>query len=632
MDYLQTRGVALLSVVNVDAAAQTTALEDAPRMLREEFAAGELTTARVERGYKRIAALQLPADLKVAWLGNHTLEPALRYAAVSAFVHGVVLGSHVGDYNQHVQAVLDPGSALHAYAPDAIVLSLFLRALAPSLVSGGAALSAEMRKTEARRVLEHVEQWVEAAKTNTQAVLMVCNFPRHSITGLGLADLRNPVSSAALIGWLNDSLAAAYRDDPRVHVLDVARAIANAGRQASWNPRMYHLAKIAWDGPGLQAATETIARALCAVVKPAKKCLMLDLDNTLWGGVVGEDGIGGLKIEEGDPVGEAFREFQRVLLDVKARGVLLALVSKNNPEDVDEAFTTIEMPLTRADFAAWRVNWEPKPLNIESIAAELNIGIDSVVFVDDNPAECELVRQTLPEVEVIGLPKDPADYAGLLQQNWYFDKLTLTEEDAHKTEQYLENAARTEHLRRTADLSTYLEGLGTSVEIGAASERDLARLHQLFSKTNQFNLTTKRYTLSQLQQFTESSEWLFEWIRVKDKFGDLGLVGTYLVNLGTRAPEIDSFILSCRAMGRGIETAVCNRIKEKVFENGAGTLFARFAPTPKNRPAQSFYESQGFDVVAEDESGEKRYRMALSEACPRDCAALTVTIRERTTE
>ncbi|HET7314095.1 HAD-IIIC family phosphatase [Salinisphaera sp.] len=612
----------------MDTAAQTTALEDAPRILREELAAGELSTARVERGYKRIAALQLPVDLKVAWVGNHTLEPALRYAAVSAFVHGVVLGSHAGGYNQHVQAVLDPGSALHAYAPDAIVISLFLRALAPSLVSGGAALSAEMRKTEAQRVLEHVEQWVEAAKTNTQAALMVCNFPRHSVTGLGLADLRSPVSSAALIGWLNDNLAAAYRDDPRVHVLDVDRAIANAGRQASWNPRMYHLAKIAWDGPGLQAAAQTIARALCALVTPAKKCLVLDLDNTLWGGVVGEDGIGGLKIETGDPVGEAFQEFQRVLLDIKARGVLLALVSKNNPEDVDEAFSTIDMPLSRADFAAWRVNWEHKPLNIESIAAELNIGVDSIVFVDDNPAECELVRQTLPEVEVIGLPRDPADYAELLQQSWSFDKLTLTEEDTRKTEQYLENAARTENLRTATDLSAYLENLGTSVEIGAAASKDLARLHQLFSKTNQFNLTTKRYTLVELKQFAESEEWLFEWIRVKDNFGDLGLVGAYLVNLSDKTPEIDSFILSCRALGREIETAAANRIKQKVFNSGAEALFARFAPTAKNRPAESFYESQGFDVIAENDTGEKRYRLDRAQARPRECAALTVTVTE----
>ncbi|MGB7757998.1 MAG: HAD-IIIC family phosphatase [Salinisphaera sp.] len=598
------------------------------RALREELAAGELTTARVDRGYKRIAGAGLPTDLKVAWLGNHTLEPALRQATVSAFLHGVVLGAHSGDYNQHMQAVLDPGSALHAYVPDAIVLSLSLRGLAPTLVSGGAALSADARMAEAQRVFEHVDQWVEAARAHTQAALMVCNFAHPPQAALGLADRRSRAGSAALIGDLNERLARAYRDDPRVHVLDVDFAIANAGRQATWNARMYHLAKMEWNGPGLHAAADIIARALCALVRPAKKCLMLDLDNTLWGGVVGEDGIGALKIEEGDSVGEAFREFQRVLLDIKARGVLLALVSKNNPEDVDEAFAALDMPLTRADFAAWRVNWEHKPLNIESIAAELNIGIDGTVFIDDNPAECELVRQTLPQVEVVSLPRDPADYADLLWRSWSFDKLTLTEEDTRKTEQYRENAARTETLRSATDLSAYLENLGTRVEIGPASERDLARLHQLFSKTNQFNLTTKRYSLSQLSKFADSDDWLFEWIRVRDNFGDLGLVGAYLVDLAAEEPTIDSFILSCRAMGREIETAACNRIKQVVFDRGAETLCADFTPTPKNRPVAAFYESQGFDVVAANEAGKKRHRLQRSDARPRECAALTVTITD----
>jgi len=599
----------------------------AKRALQNELAGGALTTAHVERGYRKIAKADLPTDLKVAWLGNHTLEPALRHATVSAFVHGVAFGNQLGDYNQHVQAVLDPQSALRAYRPDAIVLSLSLRGLAPLLVSGGAGLSAATRQAEAQRALDHVNHWIEAAKANTQATLLVCNFVHPPYPALGLADRRSPAGSASLFGWLNDNLAVAYRDDPRVHVLDVDLAIANAGREASWNARMYHLAKIEWNGPGLGLASETIARALCALARPAKKCVMLDLDNTLWGGVVGEEGIGGLQIEEGDPSGEAFREFQRALLDIKARGVILALVSKNNPSDVDEAFAAIDMPLRRSDFAAWRVNWEHKPLNIESIAAELNIGIDSVVFVDDNPAECELVRQTLPEVEVIQLPREPTDYPGLLLKSWYFDKLTLTDEDTRKTEQYLENAARTEQLRSATDLSTYLENLGTAVEIGPASERDLARLHQLFSKTNQFNLTTKRYTSGELKQFIESEEWLFEWIRVKDNFGDLGLIGTYLVDLTGEVPAIDSFVMSCRALGREIETAACNRIRQYVSEHGGTQLLARFAPTAKNRPAHSFYESQGFDLVAENESGEKRYDMQQPGARLRACTALKITIR-----
>jgi FkbH-like protein len=598
--------------------------------LREEIAGSVLTAGQIERIYRRVARCEHLADLRVAWLGNHTLEPALRHATAVAFRHGMTLANHIGAFDQHFQAILDPASELHEHAPDAIVLSLSLRGLAPGLVNGGAALSERQRRAEAQAVLDHVRKWVSTAREHTAASLLICNFPRAPQAALGLADPRNPAGDGMLYRWLNDSLASSWRDDPRVHVLDVDQAIANAGRGATWNPRLYHLAKIEWDGPGLAAAGELIARALRALVQPSRKCLMLDLDNTLWGGIVGEDGVDGLQIQVGDPFGEAFLDFQRAVLDVKARGVLLALVSKNNRQDVDEAFARLDMPLKLEDFAASRIDWEHKHLNIQSIAAELNIGLNSIVFVDDNPVECELIRQMLPDVEVIRLPGDPAEYAGLLLESWHFDKLMLTEEDAQKTEQYRDNAARAERMRTATDLSSYLESLGTRLEIGKAREKQLARLHQLFSKTNQFNVTTKRYTLAELKSFAEEDEWLFEWVKVRDNFGDLGLVGAYLVRLDAREPEIDSFILSCRAMGREIETAACNRIKERVFASGFSSLLARFSPTQKNKPVTSLYDSQGFTLVSEEAGGEKVYRISAADGHPRPCTKFEIQVIEET--
>jgi FkbH-like protein len=595
--------------------------------LRAEIGGRALKTGEVERVYRRVARCEHLADLKVAWLGNHTLDPLLRHATALAFGRGVTLANRAGAFDQHFQALLDPGSALHAWAPDAIVLSLSLRGLAPELVTGGAGLPEQARRDRARQVLEHVRQWVDAARERTGATLLVCNFPRAAHGGLGLADLRQPAGDAALCGWLNGELAGAWRDDPQVHVLDVDLAIANAGRRAAWNPQMYHLAKIEWSGPGLAAAAELAARALRALVRPAKKCLLLDLDNTLWGGIVGEDGVDALQVQPGDPVGEAFLDFQRAILDIKARGTVLGLVSKNNREDVEEAFERLDMPLKLDDFAAARIDWEHKHVNIESIAQELNLGLNSIVFIDDNPAECELIRQMLPEVEVVRLPGDPADYAATLLDCWHFDKLALTEEDARKTEQYRDNAARAERRRTAADLSSYLESLGTRLEIGRAGDRELARLHQLFGKTNQFNLTTRRYTPAELKRFADSDDWLFEWVRVRDNFGDLGLVGAYLVRLGPGVPEIDSFILSCRALGREVETAACNRIKEQVFAAGANALRARFVPTQKNRPACEFYESQGFEVVEHLAAGAKTY-LAAADGCPRPCRVLDVQVRE----
>ncbi len=607
------------------APADTRANADA---LRRAILEGPLATGDVERHWRRLRSLAAEPDLRVVWLGNHTLEPAMRHAAVLAFAHGVNLASEAGDFDQHFQAVLDPDSALHAARPDAIVLSLSLRLLAPALVTGGAGLAEDTRRAEAERVLDEVRRWVDAARERTSATLLVTNFPRPARSGYGLADAQSAAGDAALYGWLNEALAAEYRDDPQVHVLDADAAVANAGRAASWNPAMYHLAKIEWHGPGLAAVAELLARALCALVRPAKKCLLLDLDNTLWGGIVGEDGVEGLRVGAGDPVGEAFVDFQRALLDIKARGVLLGLVSKNNREDVEEAYRRLEMPLTLTDFAATRIDWQQKHLHVADIAGELGIGLDSVVFVDDNPVECELVRRALPEVEVIALPADPAAYAEVLLGSWLFDKLALTEEDTHKTIQYRDNAARVRGRHGAANLAAWLESLGTRIEIGRAGAGELTRLHQLFGKTNQFNVTTKRYTPAELRRFAESDGWLFEWLRVRDNFGDLGLVGAWLVRLHGEVPEIDSFLLSCRALGRGVETAAVNRIKERVFASGAQALVARFVPTAKNRPAERFYDEQGFALVDTGPDGVKTYRIAAADAAPRPCAVQQITVRE----
>ncbi len=596
--------------------------------LRREILASPLGTADVERFFRRLESLDRRADLRVAWLGNHTLEPVVRHAAVLAFAHGVDLDQYVGPFDQHFQALLDPGSALHAARPDVVVFTLSARLFAPVLATGGGALPPGARRAAAEELLEHVRSWVEVARQRTDATLLVCNFPRPARSGRGIADPGSAEGDAALYGWLNESLASSYRGDPQVHVLDVDGAIASAGRTASGNAALFHLAKLEWHGPGLTAAAELLARALCALCRPAKKCLLLDLDNTLWGGIVGEDGVDGLRIAPGDPVGEAFLDFQRALLDLKGRGVLLGIVSKNNREDVGEAFRRLSMPLSLDDFAVTRIDWQHKHLNVESAAAELDIGLDAVVFADDNPVECELVRQMLPQVEVLPLPPDPAAYADLVLRSWHFDKLALTDEDAQKTVQYRDNAARRRARQAAADLASWLESLGTTIEIGRVRDGQLDRLHQLFAKTNQFNLTTKRYTPAELRRFARAEEWLFEWLRVRDRFGDLGLVGAWLVRLDAYEPEIDSFLLSCRALGRDVETAACNHIKTRAFEGGARRLLGRFVPTPKNRPAAGFYAGQGFSLVERLPDGTEVYGITSAEAGPRPCAISQVRIEE----
>jgi FkbH-like protein len=615
-----------------DSQTSPAAREDLSELRAELGRAQALSVAQIERAYRRLSGASDAARLRVAWLANHTIEPVVRSAAVSAFVHDLLVADYIAPFDQYFQAILDENSALNQFSPQALVLWLSLRRLDPVLLEGGAGLSDGERDRRAQAVLERVGQWVGQARERTTATIFIANFVRPPRPRLGIADTRCASGEGALFARLNSRLADTYRDDPRVMVLDVDQAVAGAGRASAWNPQMYRLAKIEWDGIAARHAGELFARALRAICVPARKCLAVDLDNTLWGGVVGEDGPAGIKIGEGDPVGESFLAFQRVLLDLKARGILLAICSKNNLEDAEEAFARNHMPLALEDFAAARINWNNKPDNLREIAAELNIGTDSLVFVDDNPAECELVRRLVPEVCTIQLPSDPACYADLLLDTWEFDKLLVTPEDSRKTQQYRDNTARATAQASFQDLTEYLESLGTRVQVAAADPQVLPRLHQLFSKTNQFNLTTKRYTPAEVEAFATSPDWRLEYVRAQDNFGDLGIIGLYLLSLRNRGePEIDSFILSCRAMGRGIETVMCNRLKQIAFQElGAASLQARFEPTRKNRPAESFYEGQGFEVVYRDDDGRKLYRLHRENSSELPCqgiAAIDMELR-----
>jgi FkbH-like protein len=571
-----------------------------------------LTGREAERVARRLAELAPPADLRLLLLGNHTLDALARSTAAAALCRGVVVDGRVGPFGQHVQMLLDPALGLAEHDPQAIFLSLDLERLLPELPAGLAELTTEARRRLVDHGLRVIDDWVELAKGRTSATLLVGNFWRPRRAHLGLADAKLAGGEAALYGLLNARLLDAYADDPRVHVVDVDHAVATVGRDAASDPRMAFLAKLAWSEAALPVLGDLLARYLAGLVLPPRKCLVLDLDNTLWGGVLGEEGPDGIRIAEGDPVGEAFRAFQTAIKGVQQRGLLLAACSKNNPGDVEEVFRLrSDMPLKLADFAAKRVNWEPKHQNIRAIAAELNIGTDSLVFIDDNPAECELVRQMLPEVEVVALPKDPSRYAGLLLDLPSLERLEIAAEDRRKTEQYQEQAER-EAARVTvgSDMAAYLASLGTEVTIWRASRAELTRVHQLFAKTNQFNLTTRRYKPADIEGFLASPDWRLEVVSAKDRFGDLGIIAALLLERRAEGLVLDSLVMSCRAMGRSIESVIANRIKAIArAERPGGRLLGEFRPTAKNMPAADFFDRQGFLLVSSDEAGNRQYSL-----------------------
>ena len=351
-------------------------------------------------------------------------------------------------------------------------------------------------------------------------------------------------------------------------------------------------------------------RKLDSIALKRKKCIVLDLDNTLWGGVLGEEGVSGIKIG-GDYPGKAYAFFQKSLHQLSKAGVILTVCSKNNEDDVVEAWDKNPfMVLKKEHFAAYRINWQDKASNIKELAEELSLGLDSFVFVDDNPTERELIKQMLPMVAVPEFPSQPYELPQFFKQllDDYFKVYSITEEDKKKTEQYKANAARAQAEHSFADFGDFLESLNIQITIEAANEFNIPRIAQMTQKTNQFNLTTKRYTDADVKGFLANG-WKIWCISVADRFGDNGITGCVMVN----GDEIDTFLLSCRILGKGIEQAFIKKVLALLKESGAVSIKAAYLPTAKNVQVKDFYEKCGFICEKETEGG-KHYVIDLSNA------------------
>lgn len=342
-----------------------------------------------------------------------------------------------------------------------------------------------------------------------------------------------------------------------------------------------------------------------------KKCLVLDLDNTLWGGILGEDGIAGIQIG-GDYPGKAFLYWQEALLQLSKSGVILTVCSKNNEQDVLNAWEKNPYIVLNKDaFSAYRINWTDKATNIKELAKELNIGLDSFVFVDDNPTERELIKQMLPMVAVPDFPEQPYMLPEFFKQlvDNYFKVYSVTDEDRKKTEQYKANAARVHAQASFADFDKFLESLDIRITIETANDFNIQRIAQMTQKTNQFNLTTKRYTDTDVRGFVDAG-WKIWCLSVADKFGDNGITGCIII---TPTGNIDTFLLSCRILGKGIEIAFFKEIVKLLLSCNLKTVTAMYQPTEKNLQVKNFYEKCGFICINENQDGSKSYRQNLSE-------------------
>lgn len=344
-----------------------------------------------------------------------------------------------------------------------------------------------------------------------------------------------------------------------------------------------------------------------------KKCIILDLDNTLWGGVLGEDGIEGIKIG-GDYPGKAFLYFQKALIELSKSGVILAVCSKNNVNDVLECWNKNPFNLINKEYiSAYRINWNNKADNIRELASELNIGLDSFVFIDDNPTERELVKQTLPDVVVPEFPEQPYGLVSFIEEltDKYFSVYSLTEEDRNKTSEYKANIERKNAEKAFTDIDSFIKSLEIKLSIQKVNGMNISRIAQMTQKTNQFNLTTRRYTENDIQKLiTENAKiWC---LSVRDRFGDSGITGVIIV----KNDKIDELLLSCRILGKKIEFVFVSKILTTLKEEGLKLLKAEYLPTLKNSQVKEFYEKCGFSLLKEDVNGEKQYSIDLEEYVP----------------
>jgi FkbH-like protein len=563
---------------------------------------------------ERLAALVPPQPgaapdraVRIALIGSSTLDHLRSYLEVWCRLAGLLPTFYLGPYGQYAQDILDPGSALYAFDPHVVIAVVHGRSLFPALYDTPFDLSPEERRAAAGEVIEHVAGLLAALTSHTHALILWHTFATPQFSPLGTLDLRDEFGQAAIFQTINAGLAERVRRDfPSLHLIDEDRVYGRIGKCNVTDPRLWFLARIGIAEGALGALATEYMRYIQPLRGRMRKCLVLDLDNTLWGGVVGEDGPYGIDLGHEAP-GNAYLAFQQAILDLWKRGVLLAINSKNNAADALEVLEHHpDMLLRPHHFATIRINWLDKAENLRSIAEQLNIGLDSLVFLDDNPAECALVRARLPEVLTVNLPGDPAQYRRILLELTAFDTLNLTDEDRRRTQLYAQRQAREQWAsQHVGSLEDHLAGLGLVVEISLADEFALPRVVQLIGKTNQFNLTTRRHDEATVRSFVASSAHGVYTARVRDRFGDQGLVGVAIIAIDQDVWELDTLLLSCRVLGCGVETAFLAALVDAACAWGARTLRGIYVPTAKNEPARDLYGRHGFHLTVEHDGTQQ---------------------------
>ena len=557
----------------------------------------------------------LPA-FKVAVLRNVMLEPMVPYIRYHALQMGFEAQVSFGEYDNIFQEAVGGQGGLLEDDPDVVCVFQFLQTASQDIARRFNQLGADELRAEVERLESEAASIVAGIRGRTDALILWHGYESPLYPALGVYDSQTEDGQQGVVRRLNAHLRELLAGVPNAYFVDMDLCLRRVGEKGFYDPRYWHLGR----APYTREALDEIAFEGFKFMRPLKgknrKVLVLDCDNTLWGGILGEDGISGIKLSKTYP-GSDFYEFQQMVLELSARGVVVALCSKNNEADVMEALEKHpDMLVKDRHIAAAQVNWQDKARNLRQLALDLNLGLDSLVFADDSDFEINLVRSELPEVEVIHLPKnDSVNHYRRLASCGLFDTLAVTAEDRKKGAMYKAEAGRKKLQAEVTDMNAYYASLEMEVDIHFADGFSVPRIAQQTQKTNQFNLTTRRYNEADITRYCDSPDHDVIYLKLADRFGDSGIVGTCILAYEGDRAVVDTLLVSCRVLGRGVEDAFMSHILARAAARGAALVVGEYYATRKNAQVEDFYARQSFGEV-EKGRADRTFEFDLSAGLP----------------
>lgn len=553
-------------------------------------------------------------EKRVAVLGGSTTDEVVSQLNNFLLFYGIKAEFYQSEYGQYWQDAVFGSEELDAFEPDVIYIHTSWRNIEtfPNITD-----SEEDVKNLLEAEIKRFETMWEKLEEKFHCPIIQNNFDRPNYRLLGNRDIWDYRGRSNYISRLNQLFYEYAQKHTNFYINDLEYLSQDYGL-SEWNNSLYwHMYKCAMCMDAIPYVAQSVANIIKSIYGKNKKALVLDLDNTLWGGIIGDDGIEGIKIGPEVSKGQVYAEFQEYCKKLKDIGVILAVDSKNEMENAIEGLKHPDGILRPEDFVDIKANWNPKDQNLREIADELTLGIDSFVFVDDNPAEREIVSMQLPGVATPTMDK-AENYIKVLDHSGYFEVTSLSEEDMKKTAMYHAKAEANKAVAAFADYGDYLDSLQMSAVVDDFKPIYIQRIAQLTNKSNQFNLTTLRCSEDDIKEMQESEDYICLCARLKDKFADNGLVTVVIGQVQERELHMKLWLMSCRVLKRGLEDVMMNAVIEKARQNGITAVIGHYYPTAKNAMVKNFYKDMGFTKIAENEDGSSEWSMPVSNYIPKD--------------